>query len=64
MKNLLKIFLFVSILSLLLGCKKNAGEGMNFTLLGNVWVKECKLIFTELIGVNAAVFAYSKDSLL
>jgi len=48
----------------LLGCKKNAGEGMNFTLLGNVWVKECKLIFTELIGVNAAVFAYSKDSLL
>ncbi|MBN2779313.1 MAG: hypothetical protein JXR36_16905 [Bacteroidales bacterium] len=55
MKNLLKIFLFVSILSLLLGCEKNAGEGGNATVVGNVWVKEYNSTFTELIGEYAAM---------
>jgi hypothetical protein len=55
MKNLLKIFLFVSILSLLLGCEKNAGEGGNATIVGNVWVKEYNSTFTELLGEYAAM---------
>lgn len=55
MKNLLKIFLFVSILSLMLGCEKNAGEGGNATIVGNVWVKEYNSTFTELLGEYAAM---------
>jgi len=48
MKN--KIFLFISLVTILYSCKKEAGEGGDSSIKGTIWVKDYNSTFTTLLS--------------
>lgn len=51
MKN--KFFLFISLVTILYSCKKEAGEGGDSSIKGTIWVKDYNASFTTLLGEYA-----------